>query len=111
MTIEMCLSICKSRNFKYAGLEWQIECHCDNEFQSSLQWAWSRKCDDRCAGDANQICGGSYALSLWSVPSKSLDGICVFNSPTNGILDDYQEKGHQNLTVEKCQSICQGKNS
>ena len=111
MTIQMCLAICRSRNFKYAGLEWQIECYCDNELRSNLKWAWQRKCDDRCAGDIYQNCGGSHALSLWSVPSKNLDGVCIFNSPENEILGEYQEKGHQNLTVEKCQSICQGMNS
>ena len=111
MTIEMCLAICRSRNYKYAGLEWQIECYCDNKLPPSLEWAWPQKCDDRCAGDFDQVCGGSHAISLWTVPSKTLDGICVFNSPTNEILSEYQEKGHQNLTVEKCQSICLGNNS
>ena len=108
MTIQMCLSICRSRNYQFAGLEWQIECYCDNEVRSSLIWAWPEKCDDRCAGNFDQVCGGSGALSLWNVPRKSLDGICVYNSPKNEILAEYQEKGHTNLTVEKCQSICQG---
>ena len=111
MTIQMCLAICRSRDFKYAGLEWQIECYCGNELQSLLKRSWPEKCNDHCAGDFNQVCGGSQALSLWTVPLKSLDGICVFNSPINEVLGQYQEKGHQNLTIAKCRSICQGKSS
>ena len=109
MTIQMCISICRSKNYKFAGVEWQIECYCDNELRSFFKWAWPGKCEDRCAGDFDQVCGGSDALNLWTVPKKNLDGICVYNSPTNEILYEYQEKGHENLTVEECQSICKGK--
>ena len=109
MTIQMCLFICRSRNFKFAGLQWQIECYCDNELRSTLKWAWPTKCDDHCGGDFDQICGGSDALSLWNVPTQNLDGICVYNFPTHEILGDYQETGHRDLTPEKCQQICEGK--
>ena len=30
MTVAMCLGICSSKGFDYAGLEWQCECHCGN---------------------------------------------------------------------------------
>ena len=111
MTIELCLSICRSRNFAYAGLEWQTECYCGNESTRSFEWTWPGKCDDKCAGNSNQVCGGTNAISIWQVPKKTLDGVCVFNSPLFGyILSDYGIRGHSNLTIEECQRVCAGNN-
>ena len=110
MTIQMCLSICRSRNFEYAGLEWQNECYCGDNINESVAWAWQEACKDKCAGDSNQICGGSNAISLWKVPPERLEGICVHSSPTNSkILNELRFNGIQSLTVEKCQQICKGK--
>ena len=109
MTIQMCISICREKNFSYAGLQWQFECFCGEEPADGFKWSWSEKCSDRCAGDSNQICGGTNAISIWRVPPKTLNGICVHNSPTNkGMLDDYSIIGHENLTIQKCQQICSG---
>ena len=62
MTVQMCLSTCHNRGFFYAGLQWQIECHCGNMPTGKFEWAWSDKCDDRCAGNSNQVCHITYAL-------------------------------------------------
>ena len=67
MTIEICLSICRDRGFDYSGLEWQIECYCGDEPTKGFELAWFGKCDQRCAGNTNQICGGSHALSIYKV--------------------------------------------
>ena len=67
MTVEMCLSTCRQKGYSYAGLEWQIECYCGEEPKRGFEWAWSDKCDERCAGDSNQICGGSLALSIYTL--------------------------------------------
>ena len=105
----MCLSICRSKNYEFAGLEWEKECYCGEE-PKAFVWAWPDKCNDKCAGDSNQNCGGSSSISLWKVPPKILDGICVYNSPTNlKILSDFRLKGIKKLTVEKCNDICEGK--
>ena len=70
MTIEKCLSICRSKGYLYSGLEWSCECHCGHAPEEGFEWAWSDKCDDRCAGDSNQICGGSEAISVWNTPPE-----------------------------------------
>ena len=64
MTVQMCLSICREKGFRFAGLEWQIECFCGNEPVNGFEWAWMNKCSERCAGNPNQICGGPNALSV-----------------------------------------------
>ena len=55
MTVQMCLSTCRNRGFPYAGLQWQIECHCGNMPTGGFEWAWPDKCDERCAGNSNQV--------------------------------------------------------
>ena len=110
MTIQLCLSICRSKNHQFAGLQWQNECYCGDEPKRGFAWAWPEKCNERCAGNSDQICGGSNSISLWKVPSQSLDGICVYNSPTRlRILPDLCLKGLKELTIEKCRTICEGK--
>ena len=110
MTIEMCLSICRSKGYPYSGLQWQCECHCGNEPEDGgFEWAWSDKCDDRCAGDSNQICGGSNAMSVWTTPPEYLDGLCVNDYPQNRrVLNEFSMTGLKNLTIESCGSICEG---
>ena len=66
MTIEMCLAVCRDKGLRYSGLQWQIECHCGNEPAQGFQWAWFDKCNNKCAGNSNQVCGGSHAMSVYT---------------------------------------------
>ena len=66
MTIEMCLAACQENGFRYAGLEWQIECYCGDEPVQGFEWTWIDKCNNRCAGNSNQICEGSLAMSVYT---------------------------------------------
>ena len=68
MTIELCLSTCREKGYTYSGLQWQIECYCGNGPRENFKWAWFDKCDDKCAGNSDQICGGSNAMSIYSTP-------------------------------------------
>ena len=109
MTVQICLKICRSKSYIYAGLQWQYECYCGNEPKQGFEWAWPEKCNDRCAGDNSQVCGGTNAISIWNVPPLNLDGVCIFNSPINqNLMNEYSITGHQNLTIENCQQICSG---
>ena len=110
MTIEKCLSICRSKKFPYSGLEWSCECHCGHAPEEDFEWAWSDKCDDRCTGDSNQICGGSEAMSVWNTPPETFNGYCVNDYPGNRrVLNDFSITGLEDLTIENCRSICKGK--
>ena len=66
MTIEMCLTTCRDKGFQFSGLEWQIECYCGDEPVGGFEMAWLSKCNERCAGNSNQICGGLHALSVYT---------------------------------------------
>ena len=108
MTIEMCLSICRNDGYSYAGLEWQCECFCGHESDSGFIWSWPYKCNEKCAGDSNQNCGGSNAISIWSVPPSYLAGQCFYDfpSPRRVFEYGYSINGLEDLTPEKCIDIC-----
>ena len=110
MTLEMCLSTCREKNFIYAGLQWQIECYCGNEPLQGFKWTWFDRCNERCAGNVDQVCGGTNAMSVYTTMTN-LDGFCIYNFPSpHQILEDYSITGHRNMTIEKCRDICQGWN-
>ena len=110
MTIEKCLFICRSNGFPYSGLEWQVECHCGFEPRNGFRWSWPSKCEDRCAGDSNQICGGSEAMSVWTTPDKYLQGLCVIDRPgIKRVLKGKAHTGLKTLTIQQCHDICKGK--
>ena len=112
MTIEKCLSICYKKSYPFAGLEWSSECHCGHAPETGFEWAWSDKCDDRCAGDSQQNCGGSESLSVWTTPPNHLVGYCINDYPQNRrVLNEFSITGLKNLTIESCGNICEGKES
>ena len=110
MTIELCLSTCREKGFSYSGLQWQIECYCGNGPREKFKWAWFDKCDDKCAGNSDQICGGSNAMSIYSTPLLKPGGLCIYDFPSpRRVLDKLSIKGLQNLTIENCSNICKSK--
>ena len=109
MTVEMCLSTCRDKGFRYSGIQWQIECYCGNEPINGFNWAWFDKCNDRCAGNTNQKCGGSNAMSLYTTPDVYLDGLCIYDYPSpRRVLDEMSITGQKNLSITECKNICKG---
>jgi len=153
LTIEMCLGVCRDKGFRYSGLQWQIECHCGNEPAQGFQWAWFGKCNDKCAGNSNQVCGGSQAMSVYTTrvitkltsifwikyvrtvvsnacvfyfskkveliimntpsktPRSSFDGLCIYDSPSQRVLNEFVVTGNANMTIKSCKETCQGRDS
>lgn len=64
MTLSRCKSHCKYRKFYYAGLEAGQECWCGNSYS---KYGPSKGCRMRCTGNRREICGGSWALSVYVV--------------------------------------------
>ena len=108
MTIQFCLKICRNRGYSYAGLEYRKECFCGNEPERGFDWVWQTKCNYRCLGDQNQICGGREAISVWTVPSETLDGLCVHDFPKR-VLAEESRTGSKEMTRQWCQNFCSGK--
>ncbi|KAK6394058.1 hypothetical protein LTR65_001904 [Meristemomyces frigidus] len=79
MTIETCINYCKGKGYSLAGLEYASQCYCDNDYSSSGSAPQPNilgDCWQPCAGNADEICGGSAALSVY----KDCDGGACSNS-------------------------------
>ncbi|KAI8806739.1 WSC domain-containing protein [Cladochytrium replicatum] len=66
MTVEKCTSFCSAKGYTLAGLEYSNECWCGNKIEFSNSPIAENECDLKCAGNAQQTCGGEDAISVWS---------------------------------------------
>ncbi|EAQ91051.1 hypothetical protein CHGG_02986 [Chaetomium globosum CBS 148.51] len=60
-----CVDYCSAKGFAVAGTEYGGECFCGNSL-SPLEKLDDAKCATPCKGDANQTCGGDWALTLYA---------------------------------------------
>ncbi len=63
-TLESCTTVCKQKGFKYAALQYGIYCYCGNAYG---KYGKATNCDVKCGGNSNEICGGSWANSVYDV--------------------------------------------
>ncbi|CAM9629987.1 unnamed protein product, partial [Choristocarpus tenellus] len=64
MTIEMCASICSKKGTSFFALEYASECFCGAD-DTNLTGT-SKACTTPCSGDGSQLCGGNFAMSIYS---------------------------------------------
>jgi hypothetical protein len=64
MTTDKCVSLCRDKGFKFAGTQYSSWCFCGNAYGKSGK---ASNCNMKCSGNSNQICGGSWANSIYSV--------------------------------------------
>lgn len=60
--VETCRSGCKSRKFSYAALFNGSQCRCGNREATTSEGT----CDKRCTNNAEQNCGGSSSIAVWT---------------------------------------------
>lgn len=60
-----CVEYCASKGFSIAGTEYGGECFCGNSLNTAEELDAS-KCSMTCEGDAEQKCGGDWALTLYT---------------------------------------------
>jgi len=77
MTIENCITFCSGTStgafgiplqplsFNFAGTEFSAECYCDNAIENSAPSAPNTDCNLPCAGNNNELCGGSSRLNVF----------------------------------------------
>ncbi|PON27983.1 WSC domain-containing protein [Trichoderma gamsii] len=65
MTNEKCVANCVAKGFSVAATEYGGQCYCGNELVGSSKLAESQ-CATACEGAASEVCGGSWAISVYS---------------------------------------------
>src|SRR5256714_5767278 len=120
MTTSLCQSFCLSSAYPLAGLEYSSQCFCGSSLASNTS---STSCSMACAGNSSQICGGPYALSLYSytgyiaplqtttiIGNYTYQGCWTDNVQGSGrSLKGYSFTNTTGMTEELCVGICQTK--
>lgn len=96
MTIQKCLGICASARYPYAGVEYGKQCFCGRSYG---KFGRANNCNMHCSGDNSEICGGFWAIGVYSVP---LRGVSVRG---NAIHSANRARTIQNTNRKDCKSI------
>ncbi|KAI1814418.1 WSC domain-containing protein [Poronia punctata] len=79
MTVEMCVSTCQEKGFRYAGVEYRSQCFCGDDISQDrlLKKGLLGDCSMACAGDERELCGGAAFVAVYE---KCVDGNDCVNS-------------------------------
>jgi hypothetical protein len=66
-SVESCLSLTESMQYKYAGLEYGTECWLGNTLTNTTAnpRAPESDCNISCIGTRRELCGGANRMNLW----------------------------------------------
>ena len=86
LTIESCIATCSAAGYTVAGMEYSVQCFCDNYISNGGALASAdSKCAMTCGGNANEICGGPGLISVYStkipVPVYAAPAVQTTNLP------------------------------
>ncbi|KAH6695074.1 hypothetical protein F5X68DRAFT_197875 [Plectosphaerella plurivora] len=83
MSNDKCVEHCGKKGYKLAGTEWSRECWCGNVFRNARRLP-EVQCDSPCDGNSKDVCGGDWALTVYSQDGTGVNTI----SPDDGNNDD-----------------------
>ncbi|MGA1862011.1 choice-of-anchor C family protein [Deferribacter thermophilus] len=93
MTPQMCINLCAQKGFKYAGVQYSSYCFCGNSYG---KYGVANNCNMKCSGDQNQICGGTWANSIYLATNITSPETNI-NGKTNLIKNGSFELGPQHV--------------
>ncbi|KAL5480284.1 hypothetical protein ACEPAI_1554 [Sanghuangporus weigelae] len=71
LTVESCVDFCQSQNFTLAGMEFGVQCFCDNNvINGGVLAAEDTDCNMACGGGSTEACGGPNRMSIYSTSSN-----------------------------------------
>ncbi|CAC5423642.1 unnamed protein product [Mytilus coruscus] len=128
MTVQKCQQFCGKKGFKFAGVEYGYECFCGNVLRKGRKRKES-DCKTPCSGNKQQICGGTWRISIYTGKTpkctkkchknaKCIKGRCVCKSryQASGYIGCYKDDKtrilskkvlkDKGMTVQKCQQFC-----
>jgi hypothetical protein len=120
-TVESCVSRCTSLGYSVAGIEYGVQCFCDNVLRNGAAQAQDSDCGMVCPENPAEKCGAGNRLSVFSnstltvlpvptVQKSHLPGNwqyagCIIDTPNSRALP-YQIILDQNNTASNCISQC-----
>ena len=120
MTQASCISTCDTMGYSVAGMEYGVQCFCDDFIRNGAPQAPDTDCNMACSGDSTAMCGAGDRLTVWSntnltvLPVPSIPHApenwtyvgCVFDSVTAARPLPYKDTSTNN-TVANCIAACQ----
>jgi hypothetical protein len=68
LTNLMCIQLCKENGYQYAGTQYYEQYFCGNSYGTYYpEFTDPTGCNTPCAGNSNEICGGSWHNSVYNV--------------------------------------------
>lgn len=92
LTVESCIATCAGLGYTIAGMEFSVQCFCDNFLYNGAALAANQgDCNMACGGNAAETCGAGNRLSVYSVGKPK-----VYQPPavqTTGLPANWVYKG------------------
>ncbi|KAF2192285.1 copper radical oxidase [Zopfia rhizophila CBS 207.26] len=66
LTIESCISTCSDLGYSVAGLQYSVQCFCDNFLRNAATKAPESDCNMACSGNSGEKCGAGGRMSVYS---------------------------------------------
>jgi hypothetical protein len=66
LTIESCVSTCIGLGYTVAGMEYSVQCFCDDYIMNGGALTTDSDCSMACGGDASEDCGAGNRLSVYA---------------------------------------------
>jgi hypothetical protein len=92
LTQQSCVATCDAAGYTIAGVEWSVQCFCDNEIYNGGALAANQgDCDMPCSGNSAENCGAGSRMNLYSIGTP-----VVYQPPavqTKGLPTNWVYKG------------------
>ncbi|KAH9902185.1 copper radical oxidase [Xylariomycetidae sp. FL2044] len=121
LTVESCVTTCIGLGYAVAGMEYGVQCFCDNVLRNGANVTADSDCNMACGGDASQDCGAGNRLSVYSndtlvvyqPPSAQTEDLpgsweyygCAIDNVDGRVLP-YMSEDIQNATISACIEGC-----
>merc|ERR1712080_425264 len=64
--VSTCITMCRSKGFTYAGVEYGYQCFCGNTPPPTSNILTQSQCWYKCYGDHDQYCGGFHTMNVYA---------------------------------------------
>jgi len=117
LTLQSCADLCRQKGFRYAAAQYGAQCFCGDSYG---RYGRAANCDMMCAGNGNEVCGGSWANSLYELVASVGTGSGDRNLPAAGnfmgCFKDNESRDisgytyySEQLTLQSCANKCREK--
>ncbi|KAF2691893.1 copper radical oxidase [Lentithecium fluviatile CBS 122367] len=93
MTVASCISACAGRGYGAAGMEYGVQCFCDDFLRNGAKNTSESDCNMGCGGDSSQKCGAGNRLSVYSNSTDPIVSNPVPATQTGNLTGSWEYTG------------------